>query len=481
MTLRARLTLWYAAVLAGVLVLFGTAVYFMLSVSMTRQIEQTLERTADDILRASQRSLGGFTYLPPLDLTANVYVEAFNASGTLIDMSANLTAIDQAFDTSQLNGNVRTFSSVELGKVHLRVLTVPIVVPPEDRIIGYLQLASSLETVVQAREMLLLLLIVGGILAVGAAALVGGATARAALRPLNQVTETALQITRADDLSRRIPQSTQANDEVGRLIQAFNESLERLENLFETQRRFLADVSHELRTPLTSIRGNVDLIRRMGKPDAESLNAITSEVDRMTRMVQDLLLLAQAETGKLPMARDVVELDTLMLEVYQQAKILAQDKVEIRIGREDQARVLGDRDRLKQVLLNLVGNALEYTPPGGRVTLALSCVEDWARLTVTDTGPGIPQEELPHIFERFYRIDRSRRRTATGGAGLGLSIAFWITRSHQGRLEVASDVGKGSTFSIWLPLHHDVPLPSDTGRIAQMSDAVEKQSALRSR
>jgi len=481
MTLRARLTLWYAAVLAGVLVLFGAAVYVMLSASMTRQIEQTLERTADDILRASQRSVGGITLLPPLDLTANVYVEAFDSEGTLVDLSANLTTIDQAFDPSQLNTRVRTFSNGQVGQVHLRVLTVPIVVPPGERVIGYLQLASSLETVVQARDLLLLLLIVGGILAVGAAALVGGATASAALRPLDQVTETALQITRADDLSRRIPRFGRANDEVGRLIQAFNESLERLENLFETQRRFLADVSHELRTPLTSIRGNVDLIRRMGKPDAESLDAITSEVDRMTRMVQDLLLLAQAETGKLPLASAVVELDTLMLEVYQQAKMLAQEKVEVHLGREDQARVLGDRDRLKQVLLNLVGNALEHTPPGGRVTLALSCVEDWARLTVTDTGAGIPQDELPHIFERFYRIDRSRRRTAAGGAGLGLSIAYWITRSHHGRLEVATEVGKGSTFSIWLPLHGATPAGTSAGRFTQLGEALESESWLRTR
>ena len=481
MTLRARLTLWYAAVLAGVLILFGGAVYVILSVSMTRQIEQTLERTADDILRASQRSVGGITLLPPLDLTANVYVEVFGADGALVDMSANLSASQTSFDSAQLTAKVRTFSNAQAGQVHLRVLTVPIVVPPGERIIGYLQLASSLETVVQAREMLLLLLITGGMLAVVAAALVGGATASAALRPLDQVTETALQITRADDLSRRIPRSGPANDEVGRLILAFNESLERLEHLFETQRRFLADVSHELRTPLTSIRGNVDLIRRMGKPDPESLDAITSEVDRMTRMVQDLLLLAQAETGKLPLASAVVELDTLMLEVYQQAKILAQDKVAVHIGREDQARVLGDRDRLKQVLLNLVGNALEYTPPGGRVTLALSCVEDWARLTVSDTGPGIPQDELPHIFERFYRIDRSRRRTAAGGAGLGLSIAYWIIRSHQGRLEVASEVGRGSTFSMWLPLHMTRPPAMADVRPSPAREARELEGRQRTR
>ncbi len=172
----------------------------------------------------------------------------------------------------------------------------------------------------------------------------------------------------------------------------------------------------------------------------------------MTRMVQDLLLLAQAESGKLPLAHEVVELDTLMLQVYKQAKVLAQDRLEFRLGREDQARVRGDADRLKQMLLNLVSNAIQYTPPQGTVTLSLQCVGDQARLTVSDTGPGIPQEELPHIFERFYRVDRSRRRAQQGGAGLGLSIAYWIARSHNGQIEVASEVGKGTTFSIWLPL-----------------------------
>jgi signal transduction histidine kinase len=310
-------------------------------------------------------------------------------------------------------------------------------------------------------------LVGGGLLAVVIAGLVGWTTAGAALRPLDQVTETALQITRADDLSRRIPLSSPPQGEVGRLIMAFNESLERLEGLFETQRRFLADVSHELRTPLTTIRGNIDLIRRMGQIDGDSLDAVTAETDRMTRMVRDLLLLAQAETGKLPMAHERVELDTLVLDVFQLARTLAQDRVEVKIGEEDQASVLGDRDRLKQVLLNLVSNALDYTPAGGTVTLGLACVGDWARLTVTDTGPGIPQEELPNIFERFYRIDRSRKRRALGGAGLGLSIAYWITRAHDGRIEVASELGRGSTFVVWLPRLQDgrrltAPVVADT-------------------
>lgn len=171
----------------------------------------------------------------------------------------------------------------------------------------------------------------------------------------------------------------------------------------------------------------------------------------MTRMVRDLLLLAQAETGKLPLAQDVVELDTLTLEIFQQAKVLAQENINVSLGREDQARVLGDRDRLKQVMLNLTANAIEHTGEGGNVLIEIMCEGPWACFVVSDTGPGIPEEKLPNIFERFYRLDPSRARKASGGTGLGLSIAYWITRSHGGNIEVESKLGVGSIFSMRLP------------------------------
>lgn len=461
MTLRARLTLWYTGLLAGVLVLFGSAVYFILSYSLTRQIEDTLLNTAEDIRNSAVRDVEGNVGIPrlALDLTADVNVQLWNGDGVLLDQDPQM--MDQPFDPASLNVSSATFSSVTIGSTHFRVLTYPLVVRPENRFIGYIQLSASLETVDQARDNLLLVLLLGGIFAVVIAGVVGWSTAGAALRPLDQVTDTALRITRAGDLARRIPLSGPPSGEVGRLVLAFNETLERLENLFESQRRFMADVSHELRTPLTTIRGNVDLVRRMGAADPISLDAITSEVDRMTRMVRDLLLLAQAETGKLPLAQGTVELDTLMLEVFHQAKVLAQGRVDVRIGQEDQVRVRGDRDRLKQVLLNLVANALEHTPDGGLITLGLKCVGEWARLTVTDTGPGIPKGDLPHIFERFYRVDRARKRSGQGGAGLGLSIAYWITRVHNGSIEVASEQGRGTTFSVWLPrLSSDQSKPS---------------------
>lgn len=455
MTLRARLTLWYTTFLTGVLVVFGIVVYLMLSVSLTGQVEDTLERTADDILRASQVSIGGIPLSSiqlELDLTANVFVQVFDSERGLLRQTMNFPEVGHSFDDEALNTEVPLFTSMTFGDARIRVLTVPVYDEGNNYIIGYIQLAESLATVDQARELLLFILIGGALIAVGVSAIVGWATAGTALRPIGELTESAINITRADDLSRRIPQSSPPNDEVGQLILAFNETLERLENLFETQRRFIADVSHELRTPLTAIRGNVDLIRRMGEADSISLDAITAEVERMTRMVRDLLLLVQAETGKLPLAQELVELDTLMLEVYQQAKVLSAERVQVKIGNEDQARVMGDRDRIKQVMLNLAANALEHTPEGGSVTFGLSCVEDYARFTVTDTGSGIPKAELPYIFERFYRVDPSRKRRDQGGAGLGLSIAYWIVRIHNGRIEVASEEGQGTTFSVWLPL-----------------------------
>jgi signal transduction histidine kinase len=285
------------------------------------------------------------------------------------------------------------------------------------------------------------------------AGLGGWISTRQALAPLGDVTEVALQITRADDLSRRIPYKGPADDEVGQLITAFNQTLSRLENLFNSQRRFLADVGHELRTPLTVIKGNIDLMRRMKTADDESMESVENEVDRLTRMVGDLLLLAQAESGKLPLDKRLVELDTLLLEVMGQMQVLAQGHLNLILGDIDQVLVCGDQDRLKQVLVNLIGNSIKYTPPGGEVNLSLGKVDDRAQMTVSDNGPGIPEEDLPYIFERFYRAEKSRTRQRDGkGFGLGLSIAYWIVRNHGGQIKVESLKDQGTTFYVWLPL-----------------------------
>jgi signal transduction histidine kinase len=216
-----------------------------------------------------------------------------------------------------------------------------------------------------------------------------------------------------------------------------------------------------MRTPLTVIRGNVDLLR-MGCADSESLDAITSESERMTRMVSNLLLLSQADAGALPMHLQPVDLVPLIANVARSGNIMADGRVEVtshintRPGDANDGQggllVQGDEDRLKQVLLNLIDNAIKHTPEGGRVVVEASLVESSIHITVSDTGVGIPADDLPHVFERFYRVDKSRSRTQ-GGAGLGLTIAKSIVEAHGGRIEARSTVGVGTVFDVWLPAY----------------------------
>ena len=266
------------------------------------------------------------------------------------------------------------------------------------------------------------------------------------------MTQSARAIGAAADFSQRLPRPAR-QDELGRLATTFNDLLTRLDQAFAMQRRFLADAAHELRTPLTGIRTNVETLLRQsrGAPNErdESLRSVLRETDRMSRLVADLLALARADAGQ-PLDCRRLALDTLLLEVYQQEKALGQG-VQLALGELEQVEIVGDRDRLKQLMLNLADNALRYTQPGGVVTLDLAQRDGSAVLRVQDTGPGIPPEHLPRIFERFYRVDEPRSRNA-GGTGLGLAICKWIAEAHRGRIEVVSQVGVGSVFTVILPL-----------------------------
>jgi signal transduction histidine kinase len=298
-------------------------------------------------------------------------------------------------------------------------------------------------------DQLQFILLLTGVAAVGLSLFLGALLTHQLLKPLDDITAAALKITRTDDLSRRLPDSGR-RDEIGRLTMVLNQTLERLERLFHARQRFLADVSHELRTPLTTIRGNVDLIRHMGEADPETMAVVQDELKRMTRLVDDLLLLARADTGGLPIQKKPVELDNIFLDVYKQVSSIDRE-VSVELKEVDQVCVLGDQDRLKQLILNLVDNALKYTPPGGKVWLSLAKANGNAQISVADTGVGIPAEDLPRIFDRFYRVDKARSRNM-GGSGLGLSIAYWIARAHGGDIEVSSVVGEGTEFRITLPI-----------------------------
>ena len=457
MSLRIRLTLLNSSLVGGILLLFGVAVYVSVSLTIRNELDKELRSTANAIIANIQWDLKEGLTLPANDVSeflADHFLQVRNEKGRLIYSTLNASPYTDALGMANMRAAAPSIRDVTLGPNRLRLLIVPLIAG--NRAVGILHIGSSLDVVLKTQSTLLTVLLIGIPLAIGFSALGFWLSTRQALSSLENVTEVAAQITRADDLSRRIPYDGPQDDEIGLLISSFNQTLERLETLFNTQRRFLTDVGHELRTPLTVIKGNTSLMRRMGCGDDESLASIESEVDRLTRMVGDLLLLAQAESGKIPLAYQEVELDTLMLEVMGQMSVLARDRLTLRLGEIDQVLVCGDRDRLKQVLVNLIGNAINYTPAGGMVVVGLGKVSNQARLVITDNGPGIPPEDLPHIFERFYRGEKSRTRSRDGkGFGLGLSIAYWIVRNHNGYIDVDSKVGTGTTFCIWLPLKQD--------------------------
>lgn len=458
MTLRARLALLYTAIVVGIFLLFGVAVYLSVSISLTNEIEQSLRNSASRVLPlvyVSDQGELSVNVTPDIEFAADTFIQVWDRENQLRANSANVRNLTQPLDPASLNASKPISNDVllrtETDEIYLRVLTVPLVLG--DRPIGAIQVGTSLAIVDATQKSLVIVLIIGTLISIVIAGLASAISSRQALAPLEDVTETALQITRADDLSRRIPYTGPPNDEIGQLIHAFNQTLGRLENLFNTQRRFLADVGHELRTPLTVIKGNIDLMKMMKELDKESVESIESEVERMTRLVGDLLLLSQAESGKLPLHLQLIELDTLLIEVLGQMRVIAKDKVTLQLGEMDQVQVCADKDKLRQVFVNLVQNAIHYTPRGGKVVVSLRKSDHQALVSVSDNGPGISPQDLPYIFERFYRGEKARTRSKDGkGFGLGLSIAYWIVKNHDGSIEVDSKPGEGTTFRVYLPM-----------------------------
>jgi signal transduction histidine kinase len=456
LSIKFRLIVLYTLILVFVFVLFGSAVYLISKATLLNEVDRGLNETAVQLRERTEAFVMGnvaVLSLPAEELdvfqTATNFFVILDTRGEILTKSQNLGDYDTVLDPDGHQEKV-LYGTVVHNNQSLRVLTEPLYVEGEDgrRLVGYLQVARLLENEAVLDQLQFILLLTG-LAAVGLSLILGALLTHQLLKPLDDITAVALKITRTDDLSRRLPDSGR-RDEIGRLTMVLNQTLERLERLFHARQRFLADVSHELRTPLTTIRGNVDLIRRMGEADPETMDVVEDELLRMTRLVDDLLLLARADTGGLPIQQKPVELDSVFLDVYRQVGSLDQGVV-VELLEVDQVCVLGDQDRLKQLILNLVDNALKYTPAGGKVTMSLSKSNGMAQILITDTGIGIPDEDLPRIFDRFYRVDKARSRNL-GGSGLGLSIAYWIAQAHRGDIEVTSEMGEGSVFRITLPV-----------------------------
>ncbi len=454
MSLRLRLTLLYTGVLSGVVMLLSIVIYSMVSVVLVNQIDVNLQQTADYIISRLRADAIGTLDLgsEALNISTSIFYQVWSVDDQLLIYSDNSREFTDAIDPEAREMDGPVFREVAIEQVPFRALTVPLVVNEQPA--GFLQVGTPLTQLRDTQQILQIVFGVSAVFSIIVAGILGWLITGQALTPLETMTRVATRITNTDDLTQRIPVEPGRSDEIGEMVLAFNQTLVRLERLFSAQRRFLADVSHELRTPLTVIKGNVGLMRIMKTFDEESLESIESEVDRLTRLVGDLLLLAQAETGRLPMMMANVELDDLLLEIFDQLKVLAVEKQqEIQLENIEPVLVIGDRDRLKQVFLNLGSNAVKYTPEGCQISLGLYTEGNWVRIVFRDQGHGIPKKDMAHLFERFFRGDKSRNRSdKEGGFGLGLSIAYWIVRNHSGRIDVDSTVGKGTTFAVWLPI-----------------------------
>lgn len=276
------------------------------------------------------------------------------------------------------------------------------------------------------------------------------------LEPVGRMVNDVEAITDGRSLHRRVVIPTDARDELGRLAQTVNDMIGRLETSFGALRRFTADASHELRTPLAVIRANIEramATTRKPHEQAIALEEALQEISRVTHLVESLLTLARADEGRFDVVHDRIDLVPLVHDVAETATILGEDAgVTIRVPLVEPATVLGDRERLRQLLLNLATNAVKYTPRGGAVDISLESRHDEAIVSVRDEGIGIAAADLPFIFDRFWRADRVRSRGSGGGSGLGLAIAQWIAQAHGGRIDVTSRLGRGSLFTVVLPL-----------------------------
>ena len=450
-SVRVRLTLWYVGVMLAVLGVYVSAVYTFISDNSSQLLDERLHDDFDwasDMLAA--RPDGTIAPYEEFGEGDSPWLQVYSLEHQLL------------YETPEARRNPVPDSAKVAADAYERVVTIPNVVPPYRvmsggaRIAGrpvVVQVARSEGPIIQDLNQLLYILLLGLPIAVAAAGVGGYALARRALAPVDRMAERARTIN-AERLNDRLPVDNPL-DELGRLASVFNETLTRLQSSFDQMRRFTADASHELRTPLTAIRsvGEVGLRGRRGENEyREIIGSMLEEVDRLALLVDRLLTLSRADMGQAQLAVDSVDIPELAEEVAEQLGVLAEEKNQtVNVQSVAVPRWMGDRMVLRQALLNLIDNAIKYSPVGGAIDIRVAPSPEGICIDVSDTGPGIPADLRSRIFDRFYRVDKARSRENGGGTGLGLAIAKWAVEVNGGRLTLEpTSPGAGSCFRITL-------------------------------
>jgi heavy metal sensor kinase len=454
-SLRARLSLGIAVLVLAVLVVVGIVVYYGTAQRLTASLDRALRTATAQAVAGTNNQNGHLTLGPQLD--EGVGSEDLHAPGLSLAVFGPTGVVlrqygsyDQSVPrgtalSAALRGETTIDSRLDPRGGSVRVLTTPL--SENGKTLAVFSIALSEKPMMAALQQLRLTLLVLLPLAATVAALLGYLLTRRMLQPLARMQATAAEIT-SRDLSRRL--QVAGDDEVGRLAATFDAMLDRLEDSFNRERRFVADASHELRTPLTALQAIVSVTRERPRsaPEYEqALDDVDAETARLRTLVEDLLELARGDAGRLA-EHGQIDVSTLLRDVCGSLEVLAADKgLGLSCDLEDGLRVDGDGDALVRLFVNVLDNAIKYTDDG-RVTVAARVVDDRIAVTVHDSGRGVPPDQLAHVFERFYRGDTSR---ATEGSGLGLAIARLIAEAHDGSIVLSSREGDGTTCSITLP------------------------------
>jgi heavy metal sensor kinase len=453
-SVRIRLTLWYAGVLAVSLVAFALLVYYAAASVFYQRQDEALRSTAETVASAYMQELEEEQSIPKANevvlaemVFPNRYVEVTDANGQVVAWSANLTGRVLAIPAESL-ARARQ-QSISFARINqLRVAIVPL---SANKDLGYAVVAEPLSVIDEGLRRLRGYFFAGVPLILLLASIGGYLLARKSLSPIALMNRQTQKIT-AENLSARLDVMDE-RDELGGLAVTINELLARLDDSFKEQQRFVADASHELRTPLAVLRGETEVALSQDRSPDEyqaSLALIKDEAERLSRIVEDLFILARQPFDRPAIARRPVELDRIVEECGRAAQVLAAQKnLKLTIVARAPLSLQGDDELLQRMILNLLDNAVKYTPAGGEVAIELTAKNGHAQIKVSDNGSGIPAKDQPHIFDRFYRVDKARSR-AMGGAGLGLSITRWVAEIHGGRVRVESDA-RGSVFTVELP------------------------------
>ncbi|MRN55855.1 sensor histidine kinase [Paenibacillus monticola] len=483
MSIRLRLAAWYSGILAVMLLALSAAIYGFVYINTYGDLKDRVQSQAEQLQR-------GFSFTinisGELDMNAysrpedsNLYMQIFIYDSNLLKQSLNMANIGIKFDFPARDKITQGFRNIFIDGNHFLIFERPISLENyNNNPAAVLQVAAYVGEQDKLMERLKNILLVGSFATLIAAFTFGLFLARKAMSPIGKVIDAANGIQTGTDLSSRIEYDGPP-DEIGRLIATVNSMLGRMEGFYKeledsyaAQRRFVSDASHELRTPLTTIRGNIDLLQKVWalepgeNPDLddasirqmsmESVSDIADEAKRMSRLVADMLSLARADTGR-TFEIEPVALEPMMTEVARRASFLPRQAEWITgdMSALNGKYIVGNKDYLQQMLFIFIDNAFKYTP-SGEVSLDTVFYQSQVGIRIVDTGIGMDKDEVPHIFDRFYRADESRG--ITEGIGLGLSIAKWIIDEHGGSVEVVTRQGEGTTFVIWLPLLFAPPL-----------------------